>query len=121
MIADEEYKALKAESIKRASMTAEQSTRDRSVCLVATALPCQEVSQPEGVLGTLDLYAVRALDGEVLIGKFCSLASTCSSSMSRMLSHTASAQSNPILTHTMVYRKHLLLYMLLSDATWSSK
>ncbi|KAL3143216.1 hypothetical protein ABBQ38_002070 [Trebouxia sp. C0009 RCD-2024] len=68
MIADEEYKALKAESTKRASMTAEQSTTNRSVCLVALALPHQEVSQPEGVLGTLDLYAVRALDGEVLIG-----------------------------------------------------
>lgn len=71
MIADEEYKALKAESTKRASTTAEQSTTNRSVCLVALALPHQEVSQPEGVLGTLDLYAVRALDGEVLIGKFC--------------------------------------------------
>ena len=121
MIADEEYKALKAESIKRASMTAEQSTRDRSVCLVATALPRQEVSQPEGVLGTLDLYAVRALDGEVLIGKFCSLASTC---LQACLGCSLTQHLHSLILYSlipMVYRKHLLLYMLLSDATWSSK
>lgn len=68
MIADEEYKALKAESTKRTCMTADQSVTNKSVCLVALALPHQEVAQPEGVLGTLDLYAVRALEGEVLIG-----------------------------------------------------
>ena len=70
MIADEEYKALKAETAKRASMTAQQSSTDKSACLVALACHQQALSEPEGVLGTLDLYAVRALDGEVLIGKF---------------------------------------------------
>lgn len=72
MKADEEYKALKAESTKRGSMTAQQLSMNRSVCLVALAHPHQGESQPEGVVGTLDLYAVRALEGEVLIGKCCS-------------------------------------------------
>lgn len=69
MIADEEYKALKAETAKRASSSAQQSSTVRSVCLVALASQQQALSEPEGVLGTLDLYAVRALEGEVLIGK----------------------------------------------------
>ena len=69
MKADEEYKALKAERAKRASMTEQQLTRHRSACLVALAYPHKGTSQPEGVVGTLDLYAVRALEGEVLIGK----------------------------------------------------
>lgn len=72
MKADEEYKALKAERTKRISMTEQQLTRHRSACLVALAYPHQVTSQPEGVVGTLDLYAVRALEGEVLIGKLCS-------------------------------------------------
>lgn len=71
MKADEEYKALKAENTKRASMTAQQLHTNKSACLVALASSDQAVPQPQGVLGTLDLYAVRALDGEVLIGKFC--------------------------------------------------
>lgn len=82
MIADEEYKALKAESTKRTCMTADQSVTNKSVCLVALALPHQEVAQPEGVLGTLDLYAVRALEGEVLIGKFGSQVLPCCTYMS---------------------------------------
>ena len=72
MKADEEYKALRAESTKRESMTAQQLSMNRSMCLVALAHPHQGQSRPEGVVGTLDLYAVRALEGEVLIGKFCS-------------------------------------------------
>ena len=72
MKADEEYKALQAESTKRKSMTAQQLSMSRSVCLVALAHPFQGESQPAGVVGTLDLYAVRALEGEVLIGKLCS-------------------------------------------------
>ena len=94
MKADEEYKALQAESRKREYMTTQQLSRNRSVCLAALPHPHQGESQPEGVVGTLDLYAVRALEGEVLIGKFCSAyvscyhsRSFCSIVISAMLDH----------------------------------
>ena len=73
MIADEEYKALKAEKAKRVSAGAQQSGTDKSVCLIAFARHPSAVPTSESVVGTLDLYAVRALDGEVLIGNLGSL------------------------------------------------
>ena len=68
MIADEEYKALKSEHRRRAELTPEHQARDRSACLLARADPCDGLPEDEAILGTLDLYAVKAVQGEVLIG-----------------------------------------------------
>lgn len=69
MIADEEYKALKSEHLRRAKLTTEHQARDRSACLLARGDPCDGLPEDEAILGTLDLYAVKAVQGEVLIGK----------------------------------------------------
>lgn len=89
MKAEEEYKALSDEQRKRQQPDCCSST-ERSVCLLAIALPtaqqhelstypqqsngtqlsiqeAQHCAEPD-VLGTLDLYAVQSLHGEVLIG-----------------------------------------------------
>ena len=86
MIAEEEFKALTAEHNKRQQQT-DCSSSEQSVCLLALNSPdtmqdpayfpqqagqantqqtqlCKEAD----VLGTLDLYAVQALQGQVLIG-----------------------------------------------------
>ena len=68
MIADEEYKALKSEHLRRAKLTTEHQARDRSACLLAKADPRDRLPGDEAILGTLDLYAVKAVQGEVLIG-----------------------------------------------------
>ena len=83
MIADEECKALIAEHSRRQQQS-RHTSQESSVCLMAVDTA---VSQDHGpftysherndresstqgadVLGTLDLYAVQALQGEVLIG-----------------------------------------------------
>lgn len=119
MKADEEYKALKAERTHRASMTKQQLTMHRSTCLVALAYSHQVMSQPEGVVGTLDLYAVRALEGEVLIGKLCSSTATKSClHIPPILGHTASASYSSdmsncnlcLLFNTHGFRLHVLLW-----------
>lgn len=69
MIAEEEYKALKAERARRAKLTYQHLALDRSVCLLARAQPDDKLPEAEGVVGTLDLYAVSSVQGEVLIGK----------------------------------------------------
>lgn len=68
MIAEEEYKALKAEQLRRLQLAGEHQTKDRSICLVARAAAGCDTPEDEGLVGTLDLYAVRAVQGEVLIG-----------------------------------------------------
>lgn len=68
MIAEEEYKALKAEQLRRLQLASEHQTKDRSICLVARAAAGCDTPEDGGVVGTLDLYAVRAVQGEVLIG-----------------------------------------------------
>lgn len=73
MIADEEYKALKAEHVRRAKLTHQDLGRDRSVCLLASNHDHKELSDAEGVAGTLDLYAVKSVEGEVLIGTLACL------------------------------------------------
>ena len=80
MIADEEYKALKAECDRRAQQLSQHSTQDRSVCLLAS-ISRQHNSHAaadadDNVAGTLDLYAVKSVQGEVLIGKNYNAAST---------------------------------------------
>ncbi len=69
MIAEDEYKALKAEQLRRLQLASEHQTKDRSICLVARAAAGCDTPEDEGVVGTLDLYAVRAVQGEVLIGE----------------------------------------------------
>lgn len=69
MIADEEYKALKSEHLRRAELITEHQAMDRSACLLARGDPCDGLPEDEAILGTLDLYAVKAVQGEVLIGK----------------------------------------------------
>lgn len=69
MIADEEHKALKAEQLRRLHLASEHQTKDRSVCLIAKAAAGCDTPEDEGLVGTLDLYAVRAVQGEVLIGE----------------------------------------------------
>ncbi|DBA74993.1 TPA: hypothetical protein ACH3X1_010336 [Trebouxia sp. C0004] len=68
MIAEEEYKALKIEQLRRRQLAGEDQTKDRSICLVARAAAGCDLPEDEGLLGTLDLYAVRSVQGEVLIG-----------------------------------------------------
>lgn len=92
MIAEEEYKALTNEYQKR-QQPSFCCSAERSVCLLAASTPLSQhhgaiQSQPHDsssklssqesrqhnaldVLGTLDLYAVQALHGEVLIGMQC--------------------------------------------------
>ena len=83
MIADEECKALVAEHSRRQQQSRHTSL-DSSVCLMAvdSAVPqdrgpftypyerddVDSSTKEADVLGTLDLYAVQALQGEVLIG-----------------------------------------------------
>jgi len=69
MIAEEEYKALKAEQLRRLQLAREHQTKERSICLVARAAAGCDLPEDEGLVGTLDLYAVRAVQGEVLIGE----------------------------------------------------
>ena len=87
MIAEEEFKALTAEHNKRQQQTG-RSSSEQSVCLLAVSgqdtvqqaayseqqatdqanTQEAELCTEADVLGTLDLYAVQALQGEVLIG-----------------------------------------------------
>ena len=93
MIADEEYKALKAERDRRAQQLSQHSTQDRSVCLLAS-ISRQHKSHAadtdgDDVAGTLDLYAVKSVQGEVLIGTDYNAACTESLSNSAIISNAA--------------------------------
>ena len=86
---EEEYQALRQQlawrraSAERSARSGQGPPSERSECLVATASwrraegaaarqppgGLHPVSEAEVLVGTLDLYAVRAMPGEVLIGE----------------------------------------------------
>ena len=67
MIAEEEFKALKADRLRKSEEDSKQQTsKDRSICLLASI--CTGQQPADDVAGTLDLHAVKSVHGEVLIG-----------------------------------------------------
>lgn len=104
MVAEEEYKALKVARLNRKLDGGKPDTRERSACLVALAaaagLPSSQEdplderllvggggsSSSSALVGTLDVHAVKALPGEVLIGSSSNaayLANVCTATAAR--------------------------------------
>ena len=66
MIAEEEFKVLKAEYLRNSQDSMQQTSKDRSICLLASV--SMKPVEADDVAGTLDLHAVKSVQGEVLIG-----------------------------------------------------